>query len=287
MTVRIGFIGLGLIGRPLVENMLRAGLQPIVFDIDPAPIEAVVEQGAVAADTVAELAAQCDVVGVCVPADSHVRSVLDGREGLLANLPRGSVVAVHSTILPETIAWAAEQAAGHGVRVVEACLTGGHYAAARGETTFLLGGAPEDLAVLQPVLSACGETLVDAGPLGNAGLLKLCLNLQTYGTHLAIAEAIRLAKALELPVDGLKQAMRANGQLGEMSENFFGLHELPDEIIADAKVSKLRRTTGAIIEKDLALMQMVASQHGVDVPARDLASAEYHRTYLLPDEGET
>jgi 3-hydroxyisobutyrate dehydrogenase len=284
MTTRIGFVGIGLIGRPLVESMLRAGLRPTVFDLDPEPLQAVVDQGAVGAGSVAEVARASDVMGICVPADAHVRSVLDGTDGLLANLPAGAVVAIHSTVLPETISWAAEQAADHGVRIVEACLTGGHFAAREGRTTFLLGGAPEDIAALDPILSACGETLVQAGPLGNANLLKLCLNLQTYVSHLGVAEAVRLAKDLDLPVAGLKEAMRANGQLGEMGESFFGLHELPDTIIEDANILPMRRTSGAIITKDLELMRLVGAQHGVDLPARDITASEFYRTYRLPAE---
>jgi len=281
---RIGFIGIGLIGRPLVESMLRAGLRPTVFDLDPEPLQAVVDQGAVGATSVAEIARSSDVVGICVPADAHVRDVLDGPEGLLANLADGAVVAIHSTVLPETVKWAAAEASPRGVRIVEACLTGGHVAAAEGRTTFLLGGDPADIAALDPILSACGEIVVHAGPLGNGNLLKLCLNLQTYVSHLGVAEAIRLAKRLDLPVQGLKEAMRANGQLGLMGESFFGLHELPDSIIEDRNILPMRRTTAAIIVKDLELMRLVGKQNGVDLPGRDLAEAQFHRTYLLHDE---
>ena len=286
MSSRIGFIGIGLIGRPLVESMLRAGLHPTVFDLDPEPLEAVVSQGAVGAKSVAEVARSSDVVGLCVPADAHVRAVLDGPEGLLANLAVGSVVAIHSTVLPETVLWAAAEATPHGVRIIEACLTGGHFAAAEGRTTFLLGGDPADIAALEPVLSACGETLVQAGPLGNANLLKLCLNLQTYVSHLGVAEAVRLAKELDVPVEGLKEAMRANGQLGRMGESFFGLHELPDSIIEDRSILPMRRTSGAIIQKDLELIRLVGEDQGVDLPARDLAEAQFLRTYRLPDESD-
>ena len=287
MSTRIGCIGIGLIGRPLGESMLRAGLEPTVFDLDPEPLRAVVAQGAVGAGSVAEVARSSDVVGVCVPADAHVRAVLDGPEGLLENLAGGAVVAIHSTVLPETVRWAADVAAPHGVRIVEACLTGGHVAAAEGRTTFLLGGDPVDIAALVPVLSACGETLVQAGALGNANLLKLCLNLQTYVSHLGVAEAVRLAKDLDLPVGGLKEAMRANGQLGRMGEMFFGLHELPDSVIEDRNILPMRRTSGAIIQKDLELMRLVGEQHGADLPGRDLAEAQFFRTYLLPDESDT
>ena len=283
MTARIGFVGVGLIGRPLVESMLRAGLRPTVFDLDPAPLEAVVAQGAEGATSVAGVARASDVVGVCVPADRHVRAVLDGPDGLLANLGDGAVVAIHSTVLPETVLWAAAEGAPRGVHIIEACLTGGHVAAAEGRTTFLLGGDPGDIAALEPVLTACGDTLVSAGPLGNANLLKLCLNLQTYVSHLGVAEAVRLAKELDVPVDGLKEAMRANGQLGRMGEMFFGLHELPDSIIEDQDILPMRRTSGAIIQKDLELLRLVGARWGVDLPGRDLAEAQFLRTYLLPD----
>ncbi len=286
MTARIGFVGIGLIGRPLVESMLRAGLRPTVYDLDPEPLRAVVEQGAVGAHSVDELAKASDIVGICVPADAHVRSVLGGPEGLLANLSSGAVVAIHSTVLPETIRWAADEAAKHDIRVVEACLTGGHVAAAEGRTTFLLGGDPEDIAALAPILSACGQTLVQAGPLGNANLLKLCLNLQTYVAHLGVAEAVRLANDLDLPVSGLKEAMRANGQLGDMGAMFFGLHELPDEIIADRNLLPMRRTSAAIIVKDLELIRLVGVENEIDLPARDVAAEQFLRTYRLPEEAE-
>ncbi len=284
MTARIGFIGIGLIGRPLVESMLRAGLQPTVYDLDPQPLQAVVDQGAVKAASVAGVARVSDIVGICVPADAHVRSVLEGPEGLLANLSAGAVVAVHSTVLPETVSWAADQASKYGVKVVEACLTGGHVAAAEGRTTFLLGGDAADLATLEPILSACGEILVQAGPLGNANLLKLCLNLQTYVAHLGVAEAVRLAKDLDLPVAGLKEAMRANDQLGAMGEMFFGLHELPDDIITDRDILPMRLTSAAIIAKDLELMRLVGSHNGIDLPARAVAKEQFYRTYRLPEE---
>ncbi len=284
MTARIGFIGIGLIGRPLIESMLRAGIRPMVFDVDFERVQSVVDQGAVGAASVADVGRTSEVVGVCVPADAHVRTVLDGPDGLLANMEEGSVVAVHSTVLPETIAWAATEAAPFGVRIVEACLTGGHVAAAEGRTTFLLGGDADDLAALEPILSACGETIIQAGPLGNGNLLKLCLNLQTYVSHLGVAEAVRLAKELDLPVDGLKEAMRANGQLGELGESFFSLHELPHSIIEDRNILPMRRTSGAIIQKDLELMRLVGERHAVDLPGRDLADVLFYTTYRLPEE---
>jgi hypothetical protein len=71
-----------------------------------------------------------------------------------------------------------------------------------------------------------------------------------------------------------------------MGEMFFGLHELPDSIIEDRNILPMRRTSGAIIQKDLELMRLVGERHGVDLPGRDLAEAQFFRTYLLPDESD-
>jgi hypothetical protein len=72
-----------------------------------------------------------------------------------------------------------------------------------------------------------------------------------------------------------------------MGEMFFGLHELPDSVIEDRNILPMRRTSGAIIQKDLELMRLVGEQHGADLPGRDLAEAQFFRTYLLPDESDT
>ena len=129
-----------------------AGFETIFAnDIDPLAVRQVAELGAKGAGSLADVARASDVVGVCVPADAHVRSVLDGPDGLFAHLSPGAVVAVHTTVLPETIEWASASGVACGVTIVEACLTGGPTAAAEGRTTFLLGGDPDDLAAIDPI----------------------------------------------------------------------------------------------------------------------------------------
>jgi 3-hydroxyisobutyrate dehydrogenase len=278
----VGFVGTGTIGRPLVESMLRAGLRPVVHDVDPEVVAALAEQGAQPAADVADLARRANVVGICVPADAHVRAVLDGDAGLLANLEPGSVVAIHSTVSVETIEQAAEAAARHGVRIVEACLTGGPRAAAAGTTTFLLGGDEADIAALEPLLDACGEVRVHAGPLGAASRLKLCLNLQTYVTQAGIAEAVGLAHALDVPLDGLKSAMRANGQLGDLAASFFSLHELPESVIDEPSVLAFRTAQQKIVAKDMGLMGDVSRREAVDIGLLEAARSRFERTYRLP-----
>jgi 3-hydroxyisobutyrate dehydrogenase-like beta-hydroxyacid dehydrogenase len=279
----VGFVGLGSIGRPMVESLLRAGVPTVVNDLDQAIVAQLVELGAEPAASLTELAERARLVGVCVPADEHVRAVLGGPDGLLARLPEGAVVAVHSTVLPETVLWADTEARSHGVAIVEAAVTGGFMAAAEGRSTFLLGGDPAVIEELSPMLDACGEVRVHAGELGQASRLKLCVNLQSYATFMGVCEAATLATRLDLPLDALKAAMRANGQLGELVETYLLLHEFSPETLADPGTRAALEGYAAIIEKDLDLIAALADGAGVPVPAAELAGRLARRVYFLED----
>ena len=147
----VGFVGLGAIGQPMAESLLREGIPTIVNDLDTEAVGRLVDAGAASADTLADMASRTSLIGVCVPADAHVRTVLDGPDGLLAHLPEGATIGIHSTVLPETVLWAAEAAGEKGIAVVEAPVTGGALKAAEGRTTFLLGGDPDDPRIRQRI----------------------------------------------------------------------------------------------------------------------------------------
>ena len=277
----IGFVGLGAIGTPLVESMLRADTTVVVNDLDPAAVAKVVEQGAEAAATLAGLAARAGLIGICVPADEHVRAVLDGPDGLLAHLKAGAVVAIHSTVLPETVIWAHAEAQRYGVAVVEAAVTGGAAAAAAGRSTFLLGGDRAAIDRLAPLLDACGEVRIDAGALGQASRLKLCINLQSYATFMGVFEAATLARRHGLSLDALKTAIRANGQLGPMVESYLMLHDFSPEDLASPALQAMLAGYAAIIEKDLDLILALAADADVAVPAAAAARGVARRVYFL------
>ena len=280
----VGFVGLGSIGRPMAEALLRAGVPTVVHDLDHEAVARLVAAGAESADTLADLASRASVVGVCVPADPHVRAVLDGPDGLLAHLPEGSTVGIHSTVLPETVLWAAREAEGRGISVVEAPVTGGPLAAAEGRSTFLLGGDQDAIGALAPILDACGKVQVRAGELGDASRLKLCLNLQTYSTFMGVAEAATLAKRLGLDLSALKDVMRANGQLGELVDWYLILHEPGAVDPSDPDTRAQLEGYAAIINKDLDLIRRLAADAGVPVPAAELAGSLAERVYFVEHE---
>lgn len=279
----IGFVGLGAIGMPLVESLRRAGVPTCVYDLDATAVEEAVGKGATAATSLADLATRSRLVAVCVPADSHVRAVLDGADGLLAHLPEGAIVAVISTVLPETITWAHDAARPHGVAIVEAAVTGGTMAAAEARSTFILAGDPDRIDELAPLLDSCGARRVVVDRLGDASRLKLCLNLQTYATFMGVYEAATLVKRLGLPLDALKSAMEANGQLGELVSTYLLGHDFTADQLTDPVIHEILENYAAIIEKDLDLVGRLADDAGVSVESAALARRLARRVYFLED----
>lgn len=278
--VSFGFVGLGSMGGALVDSLIAAGHHPVVFDIDQARIEDACGRGALAGTSLVDVGQRSNIVGVCVATDDQVDEVFEN--GLLEGLAPGSLVSLHSTVLPETVTRAAEAARARGVGFVEAPVAGGEDAAREGRVTFMLGGDDAEVDALEPLLAACAGLQVRAGELGKANLLKLCVNLQAYVTLLAVHEAAGLATALDLPLEALKEAMDGNGQLSEMARNYLVMHELPEEMLDDPAVIAIRDPRVAIIAKDLRLMAEIGERIGRELPAATLAAERLDDTYFMP-----
>ena len=216
MTLRAGFIGLGNIGKPLASHLVPAGFATTVYDIAPEPMQELVEAGATQARSPREVAESADVIGICVPADEHVRTLMSGDDGILAGAAAGSVIAIHSTVLPSTVEEIAELARSRDVAVLDACVTGGDQRAAEGVVTYLVGGDEAALEKARPFLDASSEKVIHAGPVGHGARLKLCINVLTYVQFAAANEALNLAMASGLPAEVFEEAGRANGQLTEL-----------------------------------------------------------------------
>ncbi len=285
MGLRAGFVGLGNLGRPIASRLAPAGFETTVFDIDPAPVRELVAGGARAAESPRELAARADVIGICVPRDEHVRSVLCGPDGLLEGAAPGSVVAIHSTVLPRTVEELAAAGAEKGVRVIDACVTGGDQRAAAGTLTYLVGGDAEAIEKARSFLEASAERIVRAGGLGDGARLKLAINVLTYIQWAAAYEAFSLARASGLDPAVFEEAGRANGQLTELQQRFLVSHKLPEEVAASDGFQKL--VTGHLhtAEKDLAWALQLARESELSLPVTGLVSQLMARIYRVRDAG--
>lgn len=249
---RYGYIGLGMMGSAMAENLIGTGAEVTVYDVDPAAVDAAVALGAAAVDSPAEVAAVSDTVSVCVPAAEHLDQVLAGPGGLAEGVSGGPVILVHSTVHPDTIRAARDRAASWGVPLFDACVAGGAASARTGDLILLAGGLGEMPEPARALLDVYAAHVIDAGPVGAGAALKIAVNVMTYAQFAAAATAHDLVDAQGADPALLTEAWRAMGQLGSLTEQYQALVGLrPEQITGDFRES-LQALAG-IGRKDLAL----------------------------------
>jgi 3-hydroxyisobutyrate dehydrogenase len=193
-STSVGLVGLGNLGLPLASSLLRSGWRLQVLDTVPHRVQAAVEQGATAATDPSDLLG-CDVLVLVVPDDAAVRALLDGPQGHLAAGRRGRLVIVHSTVLPQTARELAATAAGHGVDLLDAPVSGGAERAEKGELTVMVGGEGKAVEKARPVLEAVGTQVLHLGPAGAGAATKLANQLTMFANLAGLHEALDLATA--------------------------------------------------------------------------------------------
>ena len=199
-TLRAGFIGLGKMGRPMALNMLKAGFPLTVANRSQGVVADVASHGATAAKTSAEVAANADLIALCLPMPAHVEGVVLGPNGVIEGIRPGSIVIDFSTIGPSTCRHVAERLAEKGAHYLDAPVSGGTTGAAAGTLTVMVGGDDASYATALPLLQSVGRKIVHAGPVGAGAVVKLMNQLLV---------AINLAGAAEAMVLGVKAGVDA------------------------------------------------------------------------------
>lgn len=223
---RIGFVGAsGLMGHGMAKNLLANGF-PLAYTVnrrDPADLA---EAGATRAADNAELGRACDVVFVCVTAATDVEAVVTGAGGLLTDPREGLIIVDSSTSEPTTTRRLAELCADRGVRFVDAPLTRGPAEAEAGTLNIIVGADGEVLELLRPLLDACAENVIHAGPTGAGHTVKLLNNFVIQAQATALAEAFAIATRAgadpQTLVDVLSVGMANNGLLRIMERTLGG-----------------------------------------------------------------
>eukprot|EP00922_Rhytidocystis_sp_ex-Travisia-forbesii_P006025 GHVS01008744.1.p1 GENE.GHVS01008744.1~~GHVS01008744.1.p1 ORF type:complete len:375 (+),score=39.20 GHVS01008744.1:127-1125(+) len=193
----IGLIGLGNMGLPIARNLLSAGHQLVVHDVNKQAVEEAVRAGATKADSVKELAQKVTSVFSMLPALSHVRSVYLGPEGVLANLPHKNTLIIDaSTIGPVGSSEVIEEAIKHGHRMIDAPVSGGVTAAAGATLTFMVGASDKDFKAVEPLLRKVGRAVVHCGGTTKGQAVKVCNNMILGCTMMGVSEGFRLAESL-------------------------------------------------------------------------------------------
>jgi len=216
---RYGFIGLGNIGLPMAQTIARAGLPLTVWARRPEA-SADLPDEVVRAESPRALAAECDVVGLCVFDSDSVDDVMFGPDGLMEGLRPGSIVLIHSTVHPQYVLDLQERVESAGVRIVDAPISGGAPAAALGELTIMLGGEPQDLDDVSVVIDAMSTNAVRLGGIGAGQTTKL-LNNTIFTAQLGLVNSLlALADSLQVDRAGALAAL-ATGSGGSYALSMF------------------------------------------------------------------
>lgn len=209
MKTRVGFIGLGRMGHPMCRHILRAGFPLTVFDVQAEAMQSLIAQGARGANSPREVAAQSDVILVMVANDEQVRQVVAGRDGLLGGAPRGAVIAICSSIHPETCRNLATQAEKHGVGLIDAPVARGLRGAEAGELAIFVGGEQKYLKACRAVFAAFAKSIMHMGPIGAGQITKTCNNLVHWAEVAACYEVLTFGARLGLHPNDLRPALVA------------------------------------------------------------------------------
>lgn len=191
----IAFIGLGNMGTPMAENLLKAGYTLSVYDLSAEAIARLQQAGASVADSPKDAASNAQVVISMLPAGKHVHSIYlgeNGVNGLLAELPKGTLVIDSSTIAAADARLVAEAASKVGIDFLDAPVSGGTGGAIAGTLTFIVGGSDDAFAKAEPILAVMGKNIFHAGEHGAGQVAKICNNMLLGILMAGTAEAINL-----------------------------------------------------------------------------------------------
>jgi 2-hydroxy-3-oxopropionate reductase len=199
---RIGFIGLGIMGKPMARNLLKAGYPVVVFNRSQGAIAELVSEGASSAVSPKDVAEQTDVVITCLPDSPDVEAVVLGSNGVIEGARPGMMVIDMSTIAPATSRKLYAALAEKGVQALDAPVSGGDIGAQQGTLSIMVGGDGSAFERALPILQAMGKNIVHIGATGAGQVTKACNQIVVALTVQAVAEALTLAK--KSGVDGAK-----------------------------------------------------------------------------------
>jgi 3-hydroxyisobutyrate dehydrogenase len=264
MTLKAAFIGLGAMGAPMAGHLKDKGLLHAVSNRTRAKAQALAEKlGVSAPESLAELAAACDVIALCVTADADVLNTIDQ---LLPGLKPGSIVIDHSTVSPETAKKAAAKLREAGAHFIDAPVSGGVEGAKNGKLSVMVGGDAADLERARPVLEAYALRITHLGDVGAGQATKAVNQVVVAGIAQAVCEGLALGEALGLDPERLIPTLGA-GAAGNWFLEKRGATMLRNEFSVGFKL--------ALLHKDLEIVRGIAEQAGTSRNVIERSLADY------------
>jgi 3-hydroxyisobutyrate dehydrogenase len=262
--MRVGFIGLGSQGGPMARAIVDGGFETTLWARRPASLEPYADTAAKVAGSPAELGAASDLVCVCVVGDADVEQVLGGDDGVLAGMSGGGIVAIHSTVHPDTCRKIAESASAKGVSVLDAPVSGGAPAVEERRLVVMVGGDENDLERCRAVFETYADPIVHLGDLGSGQVTKLLNNL-LFTANLANAKTtLELGEALGVSATSLAEVLtRGSGNSAALAS----------VARLGGSLEVLQQVAGALLQKDVRLVVDIAQKRETS-PGAVLAAAD-------------
>lgn len=252
--MHIGFIGLGSQGGPMARRIVDAGYPTTLWARRPATLEPFADTAAKTAGSPAELGADSDLVCLCVVGDPDVEEVTGGENGVLSTIKPGSVIAVHSTVHPDTCRQLANKAVKQDVSVIDAPVSGGGPAAAEGRLLVMAGGDAAIVERCRPVFETYANAVVHLGDLGSGQTTKLLNNLLFTANLGTAATALALGEALGVSPGRLTEV------ISRSSGNSFALNAIG----GSGGLDRLAGYAGSLLQKDVRLVVDLADRAEAD-----------------------
>lgn len=269
----IAFIGLGNMGGPMAQNLVKAGYKLTVFDVVPVAVKTLTDLGAASAPSVGECVKNADVVITMLPGNDHVKQVYGGKDGVIANAKKGALLIDSSTINPQIAKDVATEATSKGFLMVDAPVSGGTAGAAAGTLTFIVGGEANVYAQVKPILEKMGKNFFHAGAHGAGQVAKICNNMLLAVLMIGTSEALNLGAAHGLDPKVISEIMSKSSGRNWSLEVYNPMPGTMDNVPSS------RGYTGGfgtdLMVKDLGLAQEAALAKKAATPLGTLAQQLY------------
>jgi 3-hydroxyisobutyrate dehydrogenase len=264
-VIKIGFIGLGRIGKPMAVNIVEAGFDLSVYDLRPEPVTELAKLGAKAAHSLKEMAEGADVIELAVVDDAQVEEALVGGDALIDGANSGTIVVIHSTVHPDTVKRVAKIAAAKGVHVIDAPISGGETGARERSLCYMVGGEQTLVERCREVFSTSASEIFHMGVLGSGAAAKMIVQVVTCINMLAAHEAELLAGRSGLSFAMLQKVMRLSSAQSFVVDQWIDRFKLPQDPI------EVRRRRTEVFQKSLAPAIETAQQLGLSLSGAVLA----------------
>ena len=262
--MNIGFIGLGNMGKGMALNLVKAGHKVNVYDINTDAVSYLNSKGCIGCSDLLTVVSNVEVIISMLPEGSHVKDVYLGKNGVIENANKDTLLIECSTIDIDTIKHVGEIANNKDIRIIDAPVSGGIVGADNGSLTFMVGGQEETFNMAMPILNNMGKNVIHAGELGSGLAVKICNNMILGTTMIALAESFTMAKKL-----GLDQKKFFDISSKATGMSWAMLNHLPVANIIETASANNNFKPGFAAEmmlKDLSLAQTAANSLNLNTP---------------------